>query len=148
MLADVTQNGSIGIVGVGSYVPERVLTNDDLSKLVETSDEWIVERTGIKERHIAEPRQAASDLALHLDHPLLAHRLEGAHEVGLLVGAHHHLRDAGAVAEVEEEDAAEVAPPRHPAGELHPVPDVLDAQRARSCPLHPVLSTGSMRVAR
>ena len=64
MLADVTQNGSIGIVGVGSYVPERVLTNDDLSKLVETSDEWIVERTGIKERHIAEPGQAASDLAL------------------------------------------------------------------------------------
>ncbi len=64
MLADVSQNGSIGIVGVGSYVPEKVLTNDDLSKLVETSDEWITERTGIKERHIADPGQAASDLAL------------------------------------------------------------------------------------
>ena len=59
MLANVSQNGSIGIVGVGSYVPERVMTNDDLSKLVETSDEWITERTGIKERHIAEPGQAA-----------------------------------------------------------------------------------------
>jgi 3-oxoacyl-[acyl-carrier-protein] synthase-3 len=64
MLANVSQNGSIGILGVGSYVPEKVLTNDDLAELVETSDEWITERTGIKERHIAEPNQAASDLAL------------------------------------------------------------------------------------
>jgi 3-oxoacyl-[acyl-carrier-protein] synthase-3 len=64
MLANVSQNGSIGILGVGSYVPDRVLTNADLSKLVATSDEWITERTGIKERHVAEPEQAASDLAL------------------------------------------------------------------------------------
>ena len=64
MLADVSRNGAIGITGVGCYVPERVLTNDDLSKLVDTSDEWITERTGIKERHVAEPDQAASDLAL------------------------------------------------------------------------------------
>ena len=64
MIADVSKNGSIGILGVGSYVPERVLTNEDLAKLVETSDDWITERTGIKERHIAEPGQAASDLAL------------------------------------------------------------------------------------
>jgi 3-oxoacyl-[acyl-carrier-protein] synthase III len=64
MLANVAQNGSIGITGVGAYVPDRVLTNDDLSRLVDTSDEWITERTGIKERHIAEPGQAASDLAL------------------------------------------------------------------------------------
>jgi 3-oxoacyl-[acyl-carrier-protein] synthase-3 len=64
MLANVSRNGSIGITGVGAYVPDRVLTNDDLSQLVDTSDEWIVERTGIKERHIAEPGQAASDLAL------------------------------------------------------------------------------------
>jgi 3-oxoacyl-[acyl-carrier-protein] synthase-3 len=46
------------------YVPERVLTNHDLEKLVETSDEWIVERTGIRERRIAAPDQASSDLAL------------------------------------------------------------------------------------
>jgi len=52
------------IVGTGMYVPERVLTNDDLSKMVETSDEWIVERTGIRERRIAAPEQASSDLAL------------------------------------------------------------------------------------
>jgi 3-oxoacyl-[acyl-carrier-protein] synthase-3 len=64
MLANVSENGSIGITGVGSFVPDRVMTNDDLAKLVETSDDWITERTGIKERHIAEPDQAASDLAL------------------------------------------------------------------------------------
>jgi 3-oxoacyl-[acyl-carrier-protein] synthase-3 len=64
MLADVSSNGAIGITGVGSFVPERVLTNDDLSELVDTSDEWITERTGIKERHIADPGQAASDLGL------------------------------------------------------------------------------------
>jgi 3-oxoacyl-[acyl-carrier-protein] synthase-3 len=64
LLANVSQNGSIGVTGVGSYVPEKVMTNDDIAELVETSDEWITERTGIKERHIADPGQAASDLAL------------------------------------------------------------------------------------
>jgi 3-oxoacyl-[acyl-carrier-protein] synthase-3 len=72
MLADVSRNGAIGITGVGSYVPERVLTNDDLSKLVDTSDEWITERTGIKQRHVAEPDQAASDLALPASRQALA----------------------------------------------------------------------------
>jgi len=52
------------ITGTGMYVPDRVLTNDDLAKLVETSDEWIVERTGIRQRRIAAPDQASSDLAL------------------------------------------------------------------------------------
>jgi 3-oxoacyl-[acyl-carrier-protein] synthase-3 len=51
------------IVGTGRAVPTKVLTNDDLSKLVDTSDSWIVERTGIRERHILEPSLAASDLA-------------------------------------------------------------------------------------
>jgi 3-oxoacyl-[acyl-carrier-protein] synthase III len=64
MIANVTRNGAIGITGVGCYVPERVLTNADLAEMVETSDEWITERTGIKERRIAEAGQAASDLAL------------------------------------------------------------------------------------
>lgn len=54
----------VRIAGTGSYVPERVLTNADLEKIVETSDEWIVTRTGIKERHIAPPEFAATDLAL------------------------------------------------------------------------------------
>ncbi|MEW6676025.1 MAG: beta-ketoacyl-ACP synthase III [Nitrospirota bacterium] len=51
------------IISTGSYVPERVITNFDLEKMVDTSDEWITERTGIKERRIADKTQAASDLA-------------------------------------------------------------------------------------
>lgn len=51
------------IIGTGSYVPERVMTNADLEKLVDTSDEWIVARTGIRERHIAAEGEYTSDLA-------------------------------------------------------------------------------------
>jgi len=51
------------IIGTGSYMPEKILTNDDLSKFVETSDEWITSRTGIKARRIAADDQATSDLA-------------------------------------------------------------------------------------
>jgi len=50
------------ITGIGAYVPERVLTNDELAQMVDTSDEWIFERTGIRERRIAEPEEALSDL--------------------------------------------------------------------------------------
>lgn len=53
----------IKIVSTGSYIPERVLTNADLEKMVDTSDEWISTRTGIRRRHIAREDQAASDLA-------------------------------------------------------------------------------------
>ncbi|KYG92658.1 beta-ketoacyl-ACP synthase III [Paenibacillus polymyxa] len=53
----------VGVIGTGKYVPEKILTNKDLEAIVETSDEWIVSRTGIKERHIAAPEQATSDLA-------------------------------------------------------------------------------------
>ena len=64
MLSNVSGNGvAVGITGLGAYLPERVLTNADLEQMVETSDEWITERTGIKERRIAAPDQAASDLA-------------------------------------------------------------------------------------
>ena len=87
MLADVSTNGAIGITGVGCYVPERVLTNADLAKLVDTSDEWITERTGIKERHVAEPDQAASDLALPASrHALAAARLDPS-ELDLVIVA-------------------------------------------------------------
>jgi len=51
------------LTGVGSYAPERVMTNAELEQLVDTSDEWIVSRTGIHERHIAAPDEATSDLA-------------------------------------------------------------------------------------
>ncbi|HWJ87533.1 MAG TPA: beta-ketoacyl-ACP synthase III [Pelagibacterium sp.] len=50
--------------GVGGYLPERVMTNDDLAKLIDTSDEWIVQRTGIRKRHIAAEGELTSDLAL------------------------------------------------------------------------------------
>jgi 3-oxoacyl-[acyl-carrier-protein] synthase-3 len=52
------------IIGVGAYAPKRILTNADLEKMVETSDEWIVQRTGIRERHIADESEATSDLAI------------------------------------------------------------------------------------
>lgn len=52
------------VAGTGSYLPERVLTNIDLEKLVETNDQWIRERTGIERRHIAAPTEVTSDLAL------------------------------------------------------------------------------------
>jgi len=52
------------VAGTGSYAPPKVVTNAELEKLVDTTDQWIQERTGIKERHIAGPEQAASDLAL------------------------------------------------------------------------------------
>ncbi|HVD42262.1 MAG TPA: beta-ketoacyl-ACP synthase III [Gaiellaceae bacterium] len=58
------QGPPISITGVGAYAPERVLTNDELATLVDTSDEWIMERTGIRERRIAAPEQALTDLAL------------------------------------------------------------------------------------
>ncbi|WP_309692670.1 beta-ketoacyl-ACP synthase III [Armatimonas sp.] len=51
------------IAGIGKYTPERVLTNDELSKLVDTNDEWIVQRTGIRERRIAAANEATSDMA-------------------------------------------------------------------------------------
>ena len=51
------------VCGVGSYLPEKVLTNDDLAAMVETSNEWIVQRTGIRERHIAAEGELTSDLA-------------------------------------------------------------------------------------
>jgi len=53
------------IIGSGMYLPEKVLTNDDLSRMVETNDKWIVERTGIKERHIAAEAEMTSDLATY-----------------------------------------------------------------------------------
>ena len=61
-----------GIIGIGSYVPDRILTNADLEKMVETTDEWIVTRTGISERRIAADDQAASDFAIAAGQAALA----------------------------------------------------------------------------
>ncbi|HRZ86733.1 MAG TPA: beta-ketoacyl-ACP synthase III [bacterium] len=54
----------VRIAGTGSYVPDKVLSNADLERMVDTSDEWIMTRTGIKERHLAAPDQSTSDLAV------------------------------------------------------------------------------------
>ena len=68
----------VSITGLGCHVPERVVTNEELATLVETSDEWIVERTGIRERRIAAPEEALTDLALPAARAALAQAgLEG-----------------------------------------------------------------------
>ncbi|MEI7905559.1 MAG: 3-oxoacyl-ACP synthase, partial [Candidatus Firestonebacteria bacterium] len=51
------------IIGTGSFTPEKILTNKDLEKIVDTTDEWIKTRTGMSERHIADEKSATSDLA-------------------------------------------------------------------------------------
>jgi 3-oxoacyl-[acyl-carrier-protein] synthase-3 len=83
-----TANGvAISITGLGSYVPERVMTNDELSTMMDTSDEWIRERTGIRERRIAEPGQALSDLCLPAAREALAGAsLEGS-QIDLIIVA-------------------------------------------------------------
>ena len=59
-----TSGPRVSITGLGVHAPERVMTNDELAQIVETSDEWIVERTGIRERRVAAPDEAMSDIAL------------------------------------------------------------------------------------
>jgi 3-oxoacyl-[acyl-carrier-protein] synthase-3 len=62
MIGSATSNGRVSITGIGSRAPERVMTNDELAQMVDTSDEWIMERTGIRERRVAAPEEALSDL--------------------------------------------------------------------------------------
>jgi 3-oxoacyl-[acyl-carrier-protein] synthase-3 len=76
---------SVIIAGVGAYAPERVLTNDDLAKMVDTSDEWIRTRSGIRERHIAAPDQACSDLAIQAAQRALADAKVTAADIDLLI---------------------------------------------------------------
>ena len=73
------------IRGSGAYLPERILTNSDLSKMVDTSDEWIRERTGIEERHIAADGELTSDLATGAARQALANAGIDASEVDLIV---------------------------------------------------------------
>ncbi len=75
----------IAITGTGSYLPKRTLTNADLEKMVETSDEWIVTRTGIRERHIAEEGEGACAMAAEAGRRALAQAGVAADEVDLLV---------------------------------------------------------------
>ena len=77
----------IGITGLGCHVPERVVTNAELSELVDTTDEWIVERTGIRERRIASEQEALTDIALPAARDALADAGVDAADIDLLVCA-------------------------------------------------------------
>ncbi|CAN5243983.1 ketoacyl-ACP synthase III [soil metagenome] len=81
------QGPPISITGVGAYVPERVLTNEEISTIVDTSDEWIMERTGIRERRIAAPDEALTDLALPAARAALAQAGVSAKDLDLLLCA-------------------------------------------------------------
>lgn len=75
------------ILGCGAYLPETVLTNSELASRVDTSDEWIVERTGIRSRHVVRDGETTSDLALKAAERALADAKVGAGEVDLVVVA-------------------------------------------------------------
>lgn len=83
----MNRNGKrkIKIVGSGFYMPEKILTNADLEKLVDTSDEWIITRTGIKERRIAAPEQATSDMAIEAAKKALADAGRTVDDIDLIV---------------------------------------------------------------
>jgi 3-oxoacyl-[acyl-carrier-protein] synthase-3 len=83
----ITNGTPVSISGLGCHVPERVVTNDDLSKLVDTSDEWIRERTGIRERRFAGPDEALSDIALPAARSALEQAGVRANEIDLLIVA-------------------------------------------------------------
>jgi 3-oxoacyl-[acyl-carrier-protein] synthase-3 len=68
----VNRPASAKLLGTGMYVPERVMTNEDFARIVDTNDEWIVQRTGMKERRLAEHDQATSDLAIAASRAALA----------------------------------------------------------------------------
>jgi 3-oxoacyl-[acyl-carrier-protein] synthase III len=75
------------ILGTGSYAPERILTNEDLARMVDTSDEWIRARSGIRERRIAGPQEATSDMAVQAGRRALEDAGVAASEIDLLVVA-------------------------------------------------------------
>ncbi len=75
------------VTGVGAYLPDTVVTNDDLSKIVDTTDEWIIERTGIRQRRRAHDDQAASDLAAEAAKAALADAGRHAADVDLIIVA-------------------------------------------------------------
>ncbi len=72
-------------IGCGSYLPARVLTNNDLARMVDTSDDWITQRTGIRERHIAADNETTSDLALAAARAALADAKVDAKSIDLIV---------------------------------------------------------------
>ena len=87
MIGNGRSDVHVTITGLGAYAPERVITNDDLAELVDTSDEWIMERTGIRERRIAADSQALSDLSLPAARQALEQAGSDGTDVDLLVVA-------------------------------------------------------------
>jgi 3-oxoacyl-[acyl-carrier-protein] synthase III len=75
------------VIGTGSYLPEKILTNQDLERMVDTSDEWIRTRTGIAQRHIAADDEMASDLALKASREAIKAAGVGAEEIDLIIVA-------------------------------------------------------------
>lgn len=80
-------NICVGISGIGSYVPEKILTNEDISKIVDTSNEWIVERTGIEQRRIADDSIATSDMGTEAAKRALADAKLKPEDIDLIVVA-------------------------------------------------------------
>ena len=76
---------TVSIVGTGSYTPERVLTNEDMSQIVDTTDEWITSRTGIKERRIAAKGEYTSDMAAHAARAAMEQAKIAATEIDLIL---------------------------------------------------------------
>ena len=87
MIGTAGTGPAVSITGLGCYVPDRVVTNDELAQHVDTSDEWIIERTGIRERRMAAPEQALSDLALPAARAALADAGVEAKDIDLLLVA-------------------------------------------------------------
>ncbi len=87
MIGDAPGDVPVTITGLGAYAPERVVTNDELSQLVDTSDEWIMERTGIRERRIAAEDQALSDLSLPAARQALEQAGSDGTDIDLLIVA-------------------------------------------------------------
>ncbi len=77
----------VGIRGIGKYVPERILTNQELESMVDTNDEWIVSRTGIRERRISSPEQATSDLAYRAALEAIQHAQISVEDIDLIIVA-------------------------------------------------------------
>ncbi len=83
----MSQKIRAGFLGTGSYLPEKILTNKDMEKIVDTTDEWIVTRTGIRERHVASENQATSDLATEAGKKALADAGLKASDIDLIIVA-------------------------------------------------------------
>ena len=77
----------VGIVGLGKYLPENVMTNKDLEKIVDTTDEWITTRTGIKERRVASENEATSDMAVNAAKKALDNAKLKPSDIGLIIVA-------------------------------------------------------------